>query len=556
MDISIIIPVYNVEEYLRECLDSVSANIKYLDAEVLLVDDGSTDQSSEIAKSYADHHKKFRYFFKENGGSSLARNYGVERAAGKYIFFMDSDDILADGILPKMLAAAKMYASDITTCDVAKLQEGKMVGSAIHLKAFYNLEGVTSNAESHPNLIYDCNACNKLIRREFYLSHELSFPPGRLYEDIPVLTRAYCMAERVSVIRQVGYIWRIRPKGERSNTQSYHERKSLTDKIEMITDVLRYLDEYVNSSAIRKAVENKAVKVDFTGFINRLEEMPKEDASWYVDQIADFIRNHISAEVISDLPVIYRQTCAYILDGNLDALTRLVRYKLTNFPRTPIVQTEDGLEFRLREELFTVQGRLIDREFIDEPPRCMVDSAKAIGTMLELKGHVYTRRINIPKKEDQIISAYMMEEVSGKTLELPAESCECHYLTEEQGTVMNYDDYDRYHYNYDGTGFSIRLDLKELQSCYPDVGDCVIFIRFSNAVIQGERLLRGIRASARQTAQQVSHRYDGKVKTVVFDQRDTMIIRTQESKDANAVKRQDRRKKIKKTVALVRSKRV
>lgn len=94
MDLSIIIPIYNVEEYLTESLESVRKNIEQLQAEVFLIDDGSTDGSTEIAKFYAESCEKFKYYRTENTGPSCARNLAISMASGKYMYFMDADDIL------------------------------------------------------------------------------------------------------------------------------------------------------------------------------------------------------------------------------------------------------------------------------------------------------------------------------------------------------------------------------------------------------------------------------------------------------------------------------
>ena len=91
MKISIIIPVYNSQQYLKKCLDSIKIQT-YKNLEVILVDDGSTDNSLEICKNYAKKDQRFKVFHKKNGGTSSARNYGLKQVTGDYITFMDNDD--------------------------------------------------------------------------------------------------------------------------------------------------------------------------------------------------------------------------------------------------------------------------------------------------------------------------------------------------------------------------------------------------------------------------------------------------------------------------------
>ena len=110
--ISVIVPVYNVEQYLRQCIDSI-LNQTYQEIEVLLINDGSTDASDEICREYAERDSRIRYFVKENGGLSDARNYALDRAEGEYVTFVDSDDFLMEQALEKLYATSLLGESDL-----------------------------------------------------------------------------------------------------------------------------------------------------------------------------------------------------------------------------------------------------------------------------------------------------------------------------------------------------------------------------------------------------------------------------------------------------------
>lgn len=97
MEISIIVPIYNVEKYIFKCLESI-VNQSFTDFEVILVDDGSTDNSSIICNKFVTEDSRFKYFYKNNGGLSDARNYGLNYAKGKYVVFIDSDDFIEKSI--------------------------------------------------------------------------------------------------------------------------------------------------------------------------------------------------------------------------------------------------------------------------------------------------------------------------------------------------------------------------------------------------------------------------------------------------------------------------
>ena len=96
MKFSIIIPAFNVESYIHECINSIiNQEIDFNDYEIIIVDDGSTDNSANIAKEFVNNHPTVKYFYKNNGGLSSARNYGIKKASGDYIIFLDSDDFWA-----------------------------------------------------------------------------------------------------------------------------------------------------------------------------------------------------------------------------------------------------------------------------------------------------------------------------------------------------------------------------------------------------------------------------------------------------------------------------
>ena len=110
--ISIVVPIYNVENYLRMCLDSIQ-NQTYKNFECLLINDGSPDNSAEICREYVAKDSRFRYFEKENGGLSSARNYGIDRAEGSFITFVDSDDWLESTCLEILSEKKNQYDADI-----------------------------------------------------------------------------------------------------------------------------------------------------------------------------------------------------------------------------------------------------------------------------------------------------------------------------------------------------------------------------------------------------------------------------------------------------------
>lgn len=181
--LSIVIPVYNVQDYLLPCLESVFAECVDFSYEVLLVDDGSTDGSGELCDKIASQKPScVKVFHKINGGLSDARNFGVLRATGAYVFYLDSDDYLVEGGIRAMVAAALQSKSDVVCANFYYQYNNR--------KALFDVESrgilvYNGGEEALAALIegkrYQNFAWGKLIRRE--LAQQFLFPKGKLFED-------------------------------------------------------------------------------------------------------------------------------------------------------------------------------------------------------------------------------------------------------------------------------------------------------------------------------------------------------------------------------------
>lgn len=173
--ITVIVPVYNIEPYIRECLDSIFAQT-YRNIEILAVNDGSTDQSQAILEVAAFEDERLTILNKPNGGLSDARNYGLMHAKGEYVCFIDGDDTIAPEYVEVLYDALKDGA-DIAVCDMEYVYEDGR-------REFSSGGTFTSaNVKEMPALIRINNsACNKLYRTALF--KEILFPKGKLYEDL------------------------------------------------------------------------------------------------------------------------------------------------------------------------------------------------------------------------------------------------------------------------------------------------------------------------------------------------------------------------------------
>lgn len=176
--VSVIIPVYNTEKYLEECLNSVE-NQTLKDIEIICVNDGSTDKSLEILNNHANKDSRIKVISQENGGVSHARNTGMSKAKGKYIAFFDSDDILSPIAYEKMYDLAELHNSEVVKCEVLDFFEGNPLESDLKeyddskVKVF---EVETSQQDPYSQLNYDNGVVwNKIYSRKFLLDNNLWF---------------------------------------------------------------------------------------------------------------------------------------------------------------------------------------------------------------------------------------------------------------------------------------------------------------------------------------------------------------------------------------------
>lgn len=206
--VSVIIPVYNVEKYLRDCLDSV-VNQTIKDIEIICVNDGSTDGSLYILNEYCSNDDRFVIINQENQGLSVARNNGLNSASGDYIAFIDSDDyLLNNDYFEKLYNACEKYSADIA---VAGIIRGNNKKTYRILKI--EKEEVAIEYEDKLRIcdVPDSNyVWNKLYKRESLLATGIIFPPGKLYEDLYYTHKVlYYMGKLVSVCG-VNYFYRKR----------------------------------------------------------------------------------------------------------------------------------------------------------------------------------------------------------------------------------------------------------------------------------------------------------------------------------------------------------
>lgn len=235
MKVSVIIPVYNVEKYLRQCVESV-LDQDFQDYEIILVDDGSTDSSGSVCDDFEKKYASVRVNHKKNGGLSDARNTGIDMAQGKYILFLDSDDYWEQkDCLERLVVKAERQELDILNFRYKKYLEN--TDTYIECLPDINEAEIEISADKTDILknmmqygLYLSSACNKMLRTEWVKEHGLYFRKGITSEDIDWCARCMLSAAKIGYINLSCYVYRQR-NGSISNSLQYRNINDLKNNI-------------------------------------------------------------------------------------------------------------------------------------------------------------------------------------------------------------------------------------------------------------------------------------------------------------------------------------
>lgn len=279
--ISIIIPVYKVEEYLPKCLDSIVRQT-YTNLEIILVDDGSPDKCGEICDKYAKEDSRIKVIHKENAGVARARNDGIEIATGDYISFIDSDDWIAENTYEILYNGLKEYDADCSVggCVTVIDKEGVL---APQERVRNGVNCVSAQEAMKGVLLKGSAVWNRLFKREIF--REIRFPLGRVNDDEVVALHAYAECKNIVFLDEDTYYYRIR-----SN--------SITTSKFSLRNVDCYYNSADNLEFVRKVCpeltpcgEFKFIKAMLYSYVN-LKRMKKDER---VKEVLQGIKKDIRA---------------------------------------------------------------------------------------------------------------------------------------------------------------------------------------------------------------------------------------------------------------------
>lgn len=230
--ISVIVPVYNAEQYLAECLDSILGQT-YQNLEVILINDGSTDNSLKIIEKYAENDVRIKAFSIENSGPAKCRNFGLEHFSGDYLMFIDSDDYICKDLIENLFSYVKTD-SEIAMCKFSK--DVHKVGAGDKSLITQTEMFVDSVKQMYSPSFASSGPVCKLYGRKIF--DKLRFPIIAMYEDAAISLQALSFASKVSFIDYFGYYYRFNPESI-TNTKISEKNFAIFDKNRIVLDFVK-----------------------------------------------------------------------------------------------------------------------------------------------------------------------------------------------------------------------------------------------------------------------------------------------------------------------------
>ncbi len=397
--ISVVVPVYNVAPYLAACLESL-ADQTMADLEIVMVDDGSTDESPEIAERFAARDPRFRLVRQANAGLGAARNTGAAHATGEFIVFADSDDVVPRHAYEVLCAALDETGSDFATGNVRRLTSLGTARVGFLARAFERTR-LATHITRFPALLADRTAWNKLFRRSFWDRHGFRFPTGVYYEDTPVTLPAHYLARSVDVVAEPVYLWRMREGADLSITQRRTETKTLRDRVAAVDYVSRFLAEH--GLPISKALYDRSVVGDDLRYY--LDVLPSADDEYrrlFLDLVNDFLDR--ADEWALERPLaIDRLKWQLVRRRALPELLEVLRFEDEELVERPPVRASrrwyGDYPYRGDERLGIPAG--VYRLEEELAPILRLNDVRWEGETLRIEGYAYITMLGAPRPDSQ-----------------------------------------------------------------------------------------------------------------------------------------------------------
>lgn len=304
--ISVIVPLYNTGKYLPECLDSI-LNQTYPHLDILLINDGSTDDSGKIADAYASRDRRIKVFHKTNGGVSSARNLGIDHATGDYIAFVDSDDAICENYFESLISNAEKYDADISFCISHIMGRSSKTHKQVSYYLFSRNEGISHLLRAD---LFGC-ALNKMYKSHLLVNYRTPEDIA-INEDLLMNYYLFSRADRILFFSDTLYLYRHR---EGSASHSGFSKKQL--------DIIK-----VNQMIVQNITDGELKKLAQSRYVHALSASHKgtlstpgfsQEKIW----IESLIRES-SSQIIHNPHISFLKKCEYLTQGFLSELYKTI----------------------------------------------------------------------------------------------------------------------------------------------------------------------------------------------------------------------------------------
>jgi CDP-glycerol glycerophosphotransferase len=453
--LSVVVPVYDAEAYLHEALESV-ARQTLRDFEVIMVDDGSADQSTRIAEAFAARDGRFRLLHQDHQGQGPARNLGIQHATGDYLAFFDADDLLPPHAYDLLVGSLAATGSDLAAGGVRRFRSGSVWPSYMHGEVFAETVKRTSAARSS-GVLRDCTVWNKVFRRSFWDRAQLSFPATR-YEDNAVAIRGYVLAESIDILRDVVYFWRERESGGLSRNQRGRELENVRARMAAVLDASGFLTAL--APALKPAYD-RGVLDTHLGVLLRAVEFASETGREQLLELARGYLGTVADSVFADAHVLQRLQYHLIRAGQSAELVEVIRFsRRGDSAKAPAVRVGRlRPQWYLRYPYFDDPAQTIPRSVYaadrEMTLNTRLDAATWHAGQLRIEGHAYIRRLDAPRQQDTRITVTLRNTVLRRSIRLKVKRVHRPDVTARSGQAAAC---------YDWSGFMVEIDPARLSN--------------------------------------------------------------------------------------------
>ncbi len=284
--VSVIIPVYNVEKYLRACIESVFAQ-SYKDYEIILVDDGSTDSSGAICDEFAENNPAVRVIHQQNKGLGGARNTGIYASESDYLLFVDSDDTVHPELLEICCEKIEKYSCDMVIFDLIAAFDDGTFGEKFTCSPI--LENTSLSGDNLKPLAFVTGACNRIFKKSLFTENNIEFPNKVWYEDLRTVGKLVPYVEKAYYYSKKPLYYYFQRTGSIMHTPDFN--RIVTERILAVNEIWNFFSEHNYIERYKEEIEYLLI---FHGFFLPVREIQSmtNDFSNYIDKLRNNLEEH------------------------------------------------------------------------------------------------------------------------------------------------------------------------------------------------------------------------------------------------------------------------